>query len=210
MKHWSIVLALLLLSWGNSVRGAEKRPNLVVIKTDDQAEWSLGCYGNKESKTPTLDKLAAQGARFTNAFVVTPVCSPSRATSMTGLHSTQFHIPDWISPAQGEAGLGLDPALPTWPKVLQANGYHTGLVGKWHLGTQPKYHPTSNGFHFFAGHLEGGWIPKQPVLEIDGKPTKIAGFCVDRTADDALHFLDASKGKPFALCVHFRAWFKVG
>jgi uncharacterized sulfatase len=200
----SIALAVLLLSWIGSAQAAARRPNLLVIMTDDQAEWSLGCYGNKESKSPTIDKLASQGARFANAFVVTPVCSPSRATYLTGLHSTQVGIADWITAAQAKNGLGLDPALPTWPKLLQASGYRTGLVGKWHLGNRPKFHPTRNGFDFFAGHLDGGWAPWQPVLEIDGRPRKIAGFSVDRTADDALRFLDQAKGKPFALCVHFR------
>ena len=179
-------------------------PNIIVIKTDDQAEWSLGCYGNRESKSPAVDRLAAQGARFQNAFVVTPVCSPSRATSLTGLHSTQFGIADWITPAQAKNGLGLDPALPTWPKLLHAAGYRTGLVGKWHLGNQPKFHPTANGFAFFAGHLDGGWNPKDPTFEIDGKPTRIDGFSVDHTGDEALRFLEAGSDKPFALCVHFR------
>src|SRR5262249_27593376 len=64
--------------------------------------------------------------------------------------------------------------------------------------------PTANGFNFFAGHLGGGWEPAQPTLEIDGQPTKIDGFSVDRTADDAIRFLDGSTGRPFALCVHFR------
>jgi uncharacterized sulfatase len=198
-------LALALVAFGMSAtRAAETRPNFLVIVTDDQAEWSLGCYGNTESKSPTIDRLAAQGARFANAFVATPVCSPSRATFITGLQSTQFGIADWITPEQGKAGLGLDPALPTWPKLLQASGYRTGLVGKWHLGNQPRFHPLRNGFHFFAGHLDGGWNPWQPVLEIDGKEAKVEGFSVDHTADDAIRFLDGAKGKSFALCVHFR------
>ncbi|MCE9529620.1 MAG: sulfatase-like hydrolase/transferase [Planctomycetes bacterium] len=204
MKCLFLIMAILPLFMADIVVAVEKRPNVIVIMTDDQAEWTLGCYGNKESKSPAIDKLASQGARFTNAFVVTPVCSPSRATSMTGLHSTQFGIADWITPAQAKNGLGLDPAVSTWPKLLQANGYRTGLAGKWHLGNQPKFHPTANGFNYFAGHLDGGWSPKGPTLEIDGLSTKIDGFSVDRTADDAIRFIDASTGKPFALCVHFR------
>jgi uncharacterized sulfatase len=199
-----IALAFLLLSSFEGARADEKTPSLIVIMTDDQAEWSLGCYGNRESRSPAIDKLAAQGARFQNAVVVTPVCSPSRATFLTGLQSTQFGIADWITPAQGKNGLGLDPAIPTWPKLLRAAGYRTGLVGKWHLGNQPKYHPTANGFDFFAGHLDGGWEPQEPTWEIDARPTKIDGFSVDRTAAEAIRFLDASAAKPFALCVHFR------
>src|SRR5262245_32383982 len=132
MTRTLFTLAIWLIAI-EAINAVEKRPNIVLIKTDDQAEWSLGCYGNKESKSPVIDRLAAQGARFQNAFVVTPVCSPSRATCMTGLHSTQFGIADWITPAQAKNGLGLDPTLPTWPKLLQASGYRTGLVGKWHL-----------------------------------------------------------------------------
>ena len=146
MRQSKFLLTLLLLLTFDSVQAAQTRPNILVIMTDDQAEWSLGCYGNRESKSPTIDKLASQGVRFANAFVVTPVCSPSRATSMTGLHSTQVRIADWITPAQAKDGLGLDPSLPTWPKVIRANGYRTGLVGKWHLGNQPKFHPTASGF----------------------------------------------------------------
>ncbi|QVL31597.1 sulfatase-like hydrolase/transferase [Telmatocola sphagniphila] len=187
-----------------SLTRATERPNILLLLTDDQAEWSLGCYGNKESKSPTCDKLAAEGALFKNAFVTTPVCSPSRATFMTGLQSTQCKIGDWITPAQGTNGLGLDPQLPTWPKILHTAGYRTGLVGKWHLGNQAKYHPLANGFDFFAGYLDGGWDPKDPLLEIDGKQTKIDDFSVDRSAADAIRFLDQSAGKPFALCVHFR------
>jgi choline-sulfatase len=204
MRLVCLILSLSLLVRPCDVQAADQGPNILFILTDDQAEWSLGCYGNKESHSPTIDKLAAQGARFTNAFVVTPVCSPSRATFMTGLHSTQVKIRDWITPEQAKNGLGLDPALPTWPKLLQSKGYITGLVGKWHLGNQAQYHPTANGFQFFAGHLDGGWNPKDPVLEVDRKSTKIDGFSVDRTADDAIGFLDRSAKRPFALCVHFR------
>lgn len=199
------LLALLALYFVDPLQAQPKRWNILAIKTDDQAEWSLGCYGNKESKSPAIDKLAAEGALFKNAFVVTPVCSPSRATYMSGLHGTQVGIVDWITPAQGKAGLGLDPALPTWPKQLQKAGYRTGLVGKWHLGNQEKFHPLKNGFDFFQGHLDGGWNPKDPEWEIEGKPSKLDGYSVEKTADSAIWFLDqAKKDKPFALCVHFR------
>ena len=204
MKSILRALVVCLFASIGPLDAAEQRPNIVFILTDDQAEWSLGCYGNTESRSPVIDRLASQGARFTNAFVVTPVCSPSRATTMTGLQSTQFGIGDWITPAQAKNGLGLDPALPTWPRQLRAAGYRAGLSGKWHLGNQPKFHPTANGFHVFAGHLDGGWNPKDPVLEIDGKPTKIDGYSVDRVADEAIRFLDGAAADPFLLCVHFR------
>lgn len=199
-----LTLGFMMCLLAASASAADMKPNILYIMTDDQAPWSLGAYGNRESQSPVLDKLASEGTRFSHAFVVTPVCSPSRATFMTGLHSTQFNIPDWITPEQAKKGLGLDPKLPTWPKVLHEAGYRTGLVGKWHLGNLSPFHPTANGFDFFRGHLDGGWNPKDPTLEIDGKQTKIDGYSVDRTADDAIHFLKQADQKPFLLCVQFR------
>src|SRR5688500_20355838 len=80
-----------------SVHAADPRkPNIIAIVTDDQAMWSIGAYGNKESRTPNMDRLAREGSRFTNAFTATPVCSPSRATFLTGRYGTELGITDWI------------------------------------------------------------------------------------------------------------------
>src|SRR3989442_14345382 len=115
-----------------------RRWNLVSIVTDDQAQWALGCYGNKEAITPNMDRLAREGARFSNAFVVTPVCSPSRASFLTGRYGTELGITDWLNDPEMKAGVGLPVDAPTWPGVLQKNGYVTALVGKWNLGDQPQ------------------------------------------------------------------------
>ena len=115
-------------------------PNLIAIVTDDQGRWAMGAYGNSEIHTPNMDRIAREGALFRNAFVATPVCSPSRATYLTGLYPTETGITDWIAPSQAKDGLGLD--APTWPQVLQRHGYRTGLIGKWHLGMLPQFHPT--------------------------------------------------------------------
>jgi arylsulfatase A-like enzyme len=184
--------------------GAEKW-NIVSVVTDDQGAWALGCYGNKECKTPTMDRLAREGARFTNAFVTTPVCSPSRATFLTGKYATQVGITDWIAPLESDAGLGLPASATTWPRVLQQNGYKTALVGKWHLGTQPRFHPTRHGFDHFFGFLEGGNRPMNPKLEKDGKVRSFKGSLPDILTDDALAFVEENKDRPFALLLHFRA-----
>src|SRR5580698_6494083 len=124
----------------------QPRLNLIAIVTDDQAEWSCGCYGNKESITPNMDRIAKEGARFANAFAVTPVCSPSRASYMTGIWNTQLAITDWIAPNEQRAGVGLPAGTIIWPQVLQENGWTTALIGKWHLGEKPHNIPGKMGF----------------------------------------------------------------
>ena len=164
---------LLILGWialsclaAQGLAAEKKHPNLIFILTDDQSAWSIGAYGNRDSLTPNMDSLAREGARFLNAFVCTPVCSPSRATMLTGRYGTQLGITDYISTGEARAGLGVPPKAKTWPKILQQRGYVTGLAGKWHLGEQPQFHPTRMGFDFFTGALGGDFAPKDPELEL--------------------------------------------
>jgi uncharacterized sulfatase len=180
------------------------RLNVISIVTDDQAQWAVGAYGNKECRTPTLDRLAKDGARFLNAFVPTPVCSPSRASFMTGRYGTQLGITDWIAPQEADAGMGLPVDAVTWPQILQKNGYATALIGKWHLGMKPQFHPTRRGFNHFYGFLGGGNQPMDPTLEVDGKEQKLKGSLPDLMVDDAMQFVAANRDRPFALCLHFR------
>ena len=123
-----------------SLAADRPRTNLVAIVTDDQAVWTIGCYGFKEVQTPNMDRLAKEGARFANAFTVTPVCSPSRTSYMTGRHGIEVGITDYIDPL--ETGVGLPVGVETWPGLLQKAGYKTALIGKWHLGGEPDQHPT--------------------------------------------------------------------
>lgn len=182
-----------------------ERWNLISIVTDDQAPWTIGEYGNRESRTPNMDRICREGARFTNAFTATPVCSPSRVSFMTGLYGTQVGITDWIAPIEDNAGLGLPPETVTWPEVLQKHGYRTGLLGKWHLGSQPKFHPTRQGFDHFYGFLGGGTQPMNPTFEVEGKDTVVPGPEPDRIVDEANRFLEANRNRPFALLIHTRA-----
>ncbi len=182
--------------------GAEKRPNIVAIVTDDQGQWAVGAYGNRDVHTPHMDALARDGALFRNAFTVTPVCSPSRAAYMSGRWPTQTGINDWISPQEGNDGKGLD-AL-TWPQVLQRSGYKTALVGKWHLGSQPQFHPSRRGFDHFYGFVSGGTSPMDPTLEVNGKTQTVSGPVPDLITTSAIDFIRAHREVPFAVCVHFR------
>ena len=101
--------------------------NLVSIVTDDQALWSIGAYGNRESITPNMDRLAREGVKFNNVFVTTPVCSPSRVAFLTGLYGSQVGITDYLSADENASGMGLPASAVTWPAVLQKNGYRTAL-----------------------------------------------------------------------------------
>ncbi len=181
------------------------KPNVLFIVTDDQAEWTLGAYGNTESRTPTLDRLARDGVRFANTFTPSPVCSPSRATILAGRYGTEVGITDWISPAENEAGYGLPPETTTWAEALQRAGYRTGLVGKWHLGAQPQFHPTRHGYGHFLGFLAGGTTPMNPRLEENGTVREFPGAEPDILADAAIAFLRQQDARPFALSLHFRA-----
>lgn len=179
------------------------RPNLVTIVTDDQGRWAVGAYGNPEVRTPNIDRLAAEGVRFTNAIAATPVCSPSRGTWMSGLYPTELGFTDWISPAEAREGLGL--SAPTWAEALAAAGYRTALVGKWHLGEAERFHPRAKGFERFFGFLGGGNRPMDPTLEVEGETRRLEGPLPDLLVDDAIGFLEERDERPFALAVHFRA-----
>lgn len=200
-KFW-IVASLLL--WSSISFAAEtKRPNILFIVADDQAEWAMSCSGHPEAKTPNLDRIAREGVRLTNCFTPTPVCSPSRVSILTSRYGTEVGILDWLNPNK-EPEHGLDPKTPAWPKLLAAAGYRTALIGKWHLGLKDEFHPSVFGYQHFMGFRGGGNSPRDPQLEVDGKVGKVEGFIVDLVADDALKFLQREPGRPFALSLHFR------
>jgi len=181
----------------------DDRPNILFIYTDDQARWAVGAYGNKEIHTPNLDRIAREGALFQNAFTVTPVCPPSRASMFTSRYPTQFGIADWIDP-KIEPDLGLAPSAITWPKLLKARGYSTGLVGKWHLGDHAQFHPTRQGFNYFYGFLGGGNHSMNPILEVNGVTKTVEGPTADLIVTEGLRFIERNRERPFSLSVHFR------
>ncbi len=176
-----------------------KQPNILFINTDDQAQWGVGAYGNTEIHTPNMDRLAAEGIKFTRAFTC-PVCSPSRAMVMTGCYNHQVGVEDWIGVREP---VGLPPNVPTLAEELKRAGYRTGLVGKWHLGhTKPAFYPTSRGFDYFAGGLRGSAKMMDPTLLENGMTKQYKGGLTDVLADFALAFLRTYREQPFALFFH--------
>ncbi|MFM1801187.1 MAG: hypothetical protein RJA81_539 [Planctomycetota bacterium] len=184
-------------------KATRDRPNILFIYTDDQATWTLGCYGRSDTKTPNLDRLASQGVRFENAFTTTPVCSPSRAGLIASLYSTQVKIRDWLNP-RVEPHDGLVPSTLTWPELLKANGYKTLLTGKWHLGLDDPFHPTRSGFDEFFGFRGGGNTPLNPTLEDRGVTSKHPGNLANMITDRTMEFIRQNQNHTWLAAIHFR------
>ena len=184
---------------------ATPRPNVLFILTDDQGVWAAGCYGNREIRTPHIDRIAETGVRFDRFFVATPVCSPSRATLLTGRIPSQHGVHDWIR--GGNVGDGAASYLEgetAYTDVLAAHGWRCGLSGKWHLGnsTLPQH-----GFsHWFTHQFGGGPYNNAPMVR-DGVPVTEPGYVTNVITDDALAFIDrhANRDEPFYLGVHYTA-----
>jgi len=192
-------LAAASRSRARDVEPAADRPNLLFINTDDQAQWGVGAYGNSEVHTPVMDRLAAEGMRFTQAFTC-PVCSPSRAMTLTGCYNHRLGIDDWI---EVQEPVGLPANVPTIAEVLRGAGYRTALVGKWHLGhTREAFYPTSRGFDYFAGGLTGGSKMWDPLIMENGVTRQYEGGVTDVLADFALRFLRTYREEPFCLFFH--------
>jgi len=188
-----------------------RRPNVLVILTDDQGCWAMGCAGNTEIRTPNLDRLAAGGMRFESFFCVSPVCSPARASLLTGRIPSQHGVHDWIRAGncnadQEKAGRCVEylHGQTGYTDVLAAGGYVCGLSGKWHLGDA--HHP-QKGFGYWEAHAKGGgpyynW-PRIRGDEVVTEP----GYVTDVITDNGVRFLDEQAGgdKPFYLSVHYTA-----
>lgn len=185
----------------------KKEPNIVFILTDDQGIWSLGCYGNSEIHTPNLDRLADRGVRFDNFFCVSPVCSPARASLLTGKIPSQHGIHDYLCGGNGGAGQSAIEYLKEhrgYTDILSENGYDCGLSGKWHLGDG--LHP-QKGFSFWYTHQKGGGPYYNAPMIRDGKMIEEPGYITDVITDEAIGYIDRQKesGRPFYLSVHYTA-----
>jgi arylsulfatase A-like enzyme len=198
-------------------RGDVEKPNIIFILADDLGYGDLGCYGQKDIQTPHLDRMAAEGMRFTQMYAGSTVCAPSRCALMTGLHTGHAFI-------RGNARENLRPTDTTVAEVLQAAGYRTGLIGKWGLGHEGSTGvPTRKGFDSFFGYLDQGhahnYYPEFLLRNEErvrlknvvpnagaagqGVASVKAEYSHDLFAAEALQFIDQNKDRPFFL---YLAW----
>lgn len=185
------------------------QPNILFILSDDQGPWALGCADNTEIQTPYLDRLASEGMRFTNFFCTSPVCSPARASLLTGRMPSQHGVHDWIRGGniagnQDEASIEYLAGQVGYTELLAANGYTCGLSGKWHLGDS--YQPQKGHTHWYTHEQGGGPYYNAPMIR-NGKPERDPRYLSDLITDDALAFLEreANQATPFYLGVHYTA-----
>jgi arylsulfatase A-like enzyme len=183
----------LLIASGGAVRAADStqaRPNILYIMADDHAANAISAYGSSVNLTPNIDRLAREGMRFDKCFCVNSICTPSRATILTGKYSHMNGVPVFNR---------FDGSQPTVAKYLQAAGYHTGMLGKWHLGSDP------TGFDewtIFPG--QGSYI--NPVFLEPAGPRLIKGYATDIVTDLAIDFLKRRpQDRPFFLMCHHKA-----
>jgi len=187
---------------GGLARSAEPT-NVLLIMTDDQGAWSLGCYGDSDAATPTIDTLASEGVRFTRAFATSPVCSPSRATYYTGRIPSQHGIHDWIKHENdGPRARFCLPDEVLLSAVLKANGYTCGLSGKWHLGDNGTRPPS---YDFWFAMPTGGSAYQDAEMYWQGRKIRTEGYLTDRITDKAIEFLDTAGDGPFFLNVQYNA-----
>lgn len=187
---WALLLACAGAACGGDSRGRDGRPNVVVILTDDQRYDTLGCTGSPYAKTPSIDRLAREGALFTRGYVVTSLCCPARATLLTGryAHETGIHFNTTGAPFLADrAG---------FPERLQEAGYETAFVGKWHI-VNPGAAPQPGFDHWVSFEGQGRYFDETYV--VDGRGERIEGFSTDVLTDRAIEFVESPRSRPFCL-----------
>jgi arylsulfatase A-like enzyme len=222
-KTAGILVGLSALLLTSAAQGA-KQPNMIVIMCDDLGYSDVGFNGGKEIPTPGIDRIANEGVTFTSAYVSYPVCGPSRAGFITGRYGQRFGFERNPQYDPTDPNMGLPQEEMTIAESLAQVGYHSGIIGKWHLGAHPVNHPLERGFDEFFGHLGGGhrYFPEvlidtdifEPVGEKgsyfsrivrDYKTVETTKYLTDEFSDEAVAFVKRNQDKPFFLFLSYNA-----
>ena len=191
------------------------RPNFIFILADDLGYADLGCYGGRTNCSPVLDRMAAEGLKFTDGYANSPVCSPTRFALATGRWQYRLrggNDEPIASRHRGNALLGLPPEHPTLASLLRDAGYATALVGKWHLGFHPHFGPLKSGYQEFFGLMSGGVdyfthrdpAGKHDLYEGDAE-IETSGYLTDLITERAVDFVARRRSEPFLLSLHYTA-----
>jgi arylsulfatase A-like enzyme len=211
----TVAAPLAIMSGAREVRAADSKPNILFILADDFGYADASCYGRPDYRTPDIDRLAAGGMKFTQAYANSAVCSATRTALITGRY--QYRLPVGLEEPISARNVGLPPAIPTLPSLLKKAGYGTTLIGKWHLGRLPDYGPLQSGYDHFWGfrgggldyftHKSGG--PSTNTEDLWDGDVKIHqnGYLTNLLGDQAVASVKAyAKAKtPFLISLHFNA-----
>jgi arylsulfatase A-like enzyme len=188
-----------------------RRPNVVLIMTDNQAPWTLGCYGNRDILTPNIDRLARAGVLFTRSFSSNAVCSPTRATYLTGLIPSQHGVHCYLRANEAQIGPGAYNTIEefaTLPQILAGQGYVCGLAGKWHLGGNER---PQEGFTYWVtkphGHTSTFYDAE--VIE-NGRIRKEPTYLTDFWTSHGIRFLEQNQDRPFFLFLAYNGPYGLG
>ncbi|MBW2597025.1 MAG: sulfatase [Deltaproteobacteria bacterium] len=192
----------------------QAKPNIIFFLVDDLGWRDVGCYGSSFYETPHIDRLAAEGVRFTQAYAACHVCSPTRASILTGKYPARLNLTDWLPGRRDFDFQALKPpvinqhlsfAETTLAEALKANGYSTAIFGKWHLGEEPSG-PLAHGFDVQVPRWNKGW-PKAGYyapFQMEGLKGLKGDYLTDRLTDEALNYIEENKARPFFLYLsHF-------
>lgn len=186
----SVLPFMHLNTQAQSSSSVSKPPNIIVIMSDDHGYQAIGAYGSKLIATPNIDRIGNEGAVMEKAFVTNSVCSPSRAVLLTGKYSHLNGMKD--------NGTYFNGAQQTLPKILQANGYKTAVIGKWHLFSRP------TGFDYWNILPDQGHYYNPPFIKM-GKDTAYTGYVTDVITDLSLNWIEQNKRNPFCLFLFHKA-----
>jgi len=190
-----------------------QRPNVLFILADDLGYGDLSCYGRPDYQTPVLDGLARQGVKFTSAYAAAPVCTPTRCAVATGRYPQRLEVGLLEPLTPRDRDKGLPPEHPTVASLLHANGYDTGLIGKWHLGWRPEFGPNRHGYDEFFGILSGAgdyfthWSSDAGGADLweNLEPVERLGYLTDLLSERAIAFITRRRTNPFFLSLHYTA-----
>lgn len=213
-RNFNSLCLLLFFALGGPCFAAksESRPNVIFILTDNHGAWTLGCYGNKEIRTPHIDRLAAEGTLMTRAFSSNPVCSPTRATFLTGLMPSQHGVHCFLRGGRLQIGPDARNTLEEFqslPEIFKAEGYRCGLVGKWHLGENLTPQEGLDDYWITMPHGGTTEFYDATIIE-NGKQRKEPKYLTEFWTDHAIQFVEQDDERPFFLYLAYNGPYALG